>query len=61
MAGGAIAIEIGSGAANGRRPYAVLTAEVFSRHVVEIDYAAQTVTLHEPESCSYVGAARSSL
>jgi predicted aspartyl protease len=54
-AGGAIAIEMGNGAANGRRPYGVLGSEVFSRYVVEIDYAAKTVKLHDPLSYSYAG------
>ena len=52
---GAIAIEMGNGAANGRRPYGVLGSEIFSRYVVEVDYAAKTVTLHDPENYSYTG------
>lgn len=51
----AIAIEMGNGSANGRHPYGVLGSEIFSRYVIEIDYAAKTVSLYDSRSYIYAG------
>ncbi len=40
---------------SGRMTYGLLGGEVFFRYVVEIDYASQTVTLHEPKNYIYKG------
>jgi hypothetical protein len=54
-ANGAIAIDMGSGSANGRRPYGVLGSEIFSRYVIEIDYANNKVRFFDPATYHYSG------